>query len=89
MSRIYGELSMAVTEADIQAFAAFAREQAANGGADLTLAELAVKWQAVRQREEVNCAIRDSLADIDAGRTETFFDAQDSFRRDRNLPPRR
>lgn len=55
---------------------------------DLTLAELAIKWQAVRERKEVNSAIRDSLADIDAGRSEPFFDAQDSFRRDRNLPSR-
>ena len=79
---------MRVTEAEIQAFAEFAREQATGGEADLTMAELAVKWQAVREREEVNCAIAESLADIEAGRTEPFFESQDRFRRERILPPR-
>ena len=79
---------MRVTEADIQAFAEFAREQTAGGEADLTIADLAVKWQAARERQEVNCAIAESLEDIEAGRTEPFLESQDSFRRERNLPPR-
>ena len=80
---------MRVTEADIRAFADFAREQAARDEADLSIAELAVKWQATREREQVNCAIADSLADIEAGRTEHFFESQDRFRQERNLLPRK
>ena len=80
---------MTVTEADIHAFAEFARDQAANGGADLTMAELAARWQAAREREAVNSAIRDSLADVEAGRTELFSESQDRFRRERDLPPRK
>lgn len=80
---------MRVTETDIQAFAEFAREQTAGGEADHTIPELAVKWQAAREREQVNCAIADSLADIEAGRTDPFFESQDRFRRERNLPPRK
>jgi hypothetical protein len=81
--------SMSVTEADIQAFAEFARKQTASGQANHTIAELAAKWQAAREREQVNCAIADSLADIEAGRTEPFFESQDDFRRERSLPPRK
>ena len=80
---------MRVTEAEIQAFAEFAREQTTGGETDLTMAELAVKWQAAREREEVNCAIAESLDDIEAGHTEPFFESQDRFRRERNLPPRK
>jgi hypothetical protein len=80
---------MRVTQADIQAFAEFAREQTAGGEADHTIAELAAKWQATREREEANRAIAESLADIEAGRTDPFFESQDSFRRERNLPPRK
>lgn len=79
---------MPVTEADIEAFSEFAREQAANGGSEFTLTELVAKWQATREREEVNEAIRESLADIESGRAEPFLESQDQFRQERSLPPR-
>jgi hypothetical protein len=79
---------MTVTEADIQAFAEFVRQRTSRGEAELTIAELAAQWQATREREEVNSAIRESLNDIAAGRTEPFAQSQDSFRQGRNLPPR-
>ncbi|MEO8495138.1 MAG: hypothetical protein ABI614_08710 [Planctomycetota bacterium] len=78
---------MAVTDADIQAFVAFARQQAASNVADDTMTELVAKWQAVRERESVDEAIRESLADIEAGRTESFAESQERFRRERSLPP--
>jgi len=80
---------MRTTEADIQSFAEFARRQTAGGETDLSIAELAAKWEAAREREQVNRAVADSLADIAAGRTEDFFESQDAFRRDRKLPPRK
>ena len=76
---------MRVTEADIQAFVEFARMQTAEGEAVQTMAELATKWEA--EREQVNCAIAESLSDIETGRTTPFFESQDRFRRDRQLPP--
>ena len=60
---------MSVTESDIQSFAAFARDQATHDGAGLSITELAQKWDAQRQCEEVNEAVREGLADIEAGRT--------------------
>ena len=33
--------------------------------------------------------VADSLDDIEAGRTEPFFESQDRIRRERNLPPRK
>lgn len=74
---------MTVTEADIQVFSEFARLQAINGGTNITMGELAAKWEAVRERATANCAIRDSLSDIEAGRTEAFFESQDKLRRAR------
>ncbi|MCH8044914.1 MAG: hypothetical protein IID44_14470 [Planctomycetes bacterium] len=59
---------MAVTELDLQSFAAFVREQATSGP-DLSITELAQEWDAARQRDEVKAAIREGLADIEAGRT--------------------
>lgn len=79
---------MSVTISDVDAFAEFARQQATAGGADTTMADLAAKWQAMREREAVNEAIREGLDDVDAGRTQSFSDSQDAFRRARHLPPR-
>lgn len=79
---------MTVTDADIQAFAAFARKETLGNDASLTMSELVAKWQATRERESTNEAIRESLADIDAGRTELFAESQERFRQQRSLPPR-
>ena len=75
---------MPVTNDDIQDFHSFVDEKLANGGAD-SLRQLVVEWE---ERREANAAIRQGIADIDAGRTEPFFDSQDQFRQERGLPPR-
>ena len=76
---------MPVTRDDIQDFNRFVDERLANGGAN-SLRELVAKWE---ERQEVNAAIRRGIADVDAGRTEPFFESQDQFRQERDLPPRK
>ena len=76
---------MPVTRDDIQDFNRFVDERLANGGAD-SLRELVAEWE---ERQEVNAAIRRGIADIDAGRTEPFFESQDQFRQERDLPSRK
>lgn len=78
---------MPVTQADIQAFADYASARVNNGGVE-SMTQLFRDWLASRERDEVNTAIREGLADIEAGRTESFFDEADEFRRQRSLPPR-
>lgn len=75
---------MSVTKDDIQDFNRFVDEKLANGGAD-SLRQLVTEWE---ERQQVNAAIRQGIADIDAGRTEPFFESQDRFRQERGLPPR-
>ena len=65
---------MSVTKDDLRDFNRFVDEKLAGGDAE-SLRELVNEWEATREREEVNAAIRSGLADIDAGRTEPFFDA--------------
>lgn len=79
---------MAVTKADLADFHRFAEEQLDNGGSELSLDELVSQWHAGREREEVSDAIRESLDDIEAGRTQPFREATDEFRKNNNLPPR-
>lgn len=75
---------MPVTKNDIQSFHQFADDKLANGGAG-SLHELVTEWE---ERQEVNTAIRKGIADVEVGRTEPFFESQDRFREERNLPPR-
>ncbi len=75
---------MPVTKDDIQDFHCFVDEKLANGAAD-SLRQLVVEWE---ERQETNAAVRQGIADIEAGRTEPFFDSQDRFREERGLPPR-
>ena len=76
---------MPVTTDDIQNFHRFVDEKLANGGAD-SLRQLVAEWE---ERQEASAAIRQGIADIDAGLIEPFFDSQDRFRQDRGLPPRK
>lgn len=75
---------MPVTEAEIEAFADFARRQIHNGGAQRSLMELVQTWQALREQEEVHAAIREGLADIAAGRTRPAQEFMDEVRKKLN-----
>ncbi len=78
---------MPITLEDIHDFSQFATARLENGGAEFSLSELAQQWQAVREREEVNAAIREGLADIDAGRTQPAREFMDEMRKKYNISP--
>ena len=59
---------MSVTSADIQAFTDYAHARISNGGAE-SMAQLFRDWLARRDADDVHAAIREGLADIEAGRT--------------------
>ncbi len=75
---------MPVTKDDIQDFHCFVDEKLASGGAD-SLRQLVAEWE---ERQQANAAIRQGIADVDAGRAEPFFDFRDRFREACGLPPR-
>lgn len=77
---------MSVTQADIADFSHFARQQISNGGSELTLAQLAMRWQAARERQEVNAAIQEGLNAIDEGRYRSVDAFKDAMRKKHNLP---
>jgi hypothetical protein len=65
---------MAVTKDDLRDFNRFADERLSNGGAN-SLVDLAGEWEARRREvEETVADIRDSHADIDAGRVSSVAD---------------
>lgn len=77
---------MSVTQADIAEFSQFASQQIGNGGSELTLPQLALRWQAAKERHEAVDAVREGLADIDAGRTQDAFKFVEEMRNKYNIP---
>jgi len=59
--------TMAVTESDIQAFTSFLRSETADGGADLTIPQLAAKWAIARETAEVVDAVSEGQTEFAAG----------------------
>ncbi|MCI0492725.1 MAG: hypothetical protein L0Z07_07295 [Planctomycetes bacterium] len=78
---------MSITREDLDRFHRFAEERLGNDGTD-SIAELARQWQAAREREEVNEALRDATEDLKAGRYRTAADVSRDIDRKFNLPGR-
>lgn len=59
---------MNVTSQEIDGFASFAHETIAKTSEEMSFDDLVILWQSLRDRDEINAAIREGIADIDAGR---------------------
>ena len=71
---------MSVTPTELEAFHRFGTEQLAKGDRDLSWDDLMILWESRKNRESVNAAIREGIADIEAGRYEPLDDAMKSMR---------
>ena len=75
---------------DLRAFRQFIDEQLSNGGANLTLEEALIHWEVENQsdeeKEETLAAIRQGLADVEAGRTRPAEDVIRDLCRKFNFP---
>ena len=77
---------------DLRASRAYIDEQLTNGGAEMTLDEALIHWEAKHQtdaeKEETLRAIEQGFSDITAGRTRPFEDSDREFRAKHGLPAR-
>lgn len=71
-----------VTQAQVDSFHRFASEKLAGGGSDLSWDELFIQWRSISEREEVNAAIREGLADVEAGRCQPAVEAMEEIRKE-------
>jgi predicted transcriptional regulator len=77
---------MPVTQADLDQFHRFATERLNASTAELTIDDLVIEWDSLRNREEIKAAILEGLADIDAGRTRPADVVTDELRKKHNIP---
>ncbi len=77
---------MAVTQQELDRFHEFATHVIQNGDKDLSLDELIARWRALREREDVNLALREAIADLKAGRARPAEDVSNDLRKKYRLP---
>jgi hypothetical protein len=75
---------------DLRAFRQYIDQQLTNGGAQMTLDDALLNWefenQTGKEREDTLEAIREGLADADAGRTRPAEDVIRDLCREHNIP---
>lgn len=71
---------MAVTQAELDGFHEFASQRISAGHSELSFDELVLEWESVRDRDDINAAIRDGLADMEAGRHRPACEAMEELR---------
>jgi len=80
---------MTVTQHDLDSFHDFATQMLAHRREALSFEELFEQWCAKREREETIAAVREGIADAEAGRTVDIKDADAMIRTRLGFPPRR
>ena len=78
---------MFVTQAELDDFHSFASGMIGNGGASMSLVELASAWQGTRETLDANDGIRRGLAEVDAGKHRSLDEFMSEFRRQHNIAP--
>ncbi len=75
---------------DLRAFRQYIDEQLTNGGSEMSLDDALLSWEVENQtdeeREDTLQAIREGLADVEAGRTRPAEDVIRDLCRRHNLP---
>jgi predicted transcriptional regulator len=77
---------MAMTQADLDQFHRFATARLSSSPTELSIDDLVIEWDSLRNREEINAAIREGLADINAGRTRRTAVVTEELRKKHNIP---
>ena len=77
---------MAVTQGELDSFHRFATGRLRESEREFTIDDLVIEWDSVRNREQINAAIREGLADIEAGRTRPAGQVTEELRRKHNIP---
>ena len=80
---------MTITQDHLDSFHVFASQKLNNGHSELTWPELFDMWRIENpnadQQAEIYAALDESLADIEAGRTQPVAEAMDELRAKHNL----
>lgn len=75
-----------VTQQQIDDFHHFASERLGGDSVDVSWDELLIEWQSACERDAENAAIREGLADVDAGRYQPAAEAMEEVLKEFKFP---
>jgi len=73
---------MPVTKDELDHFHQFAANTIQHSEAEVSWDDLFIRWQSSRERSDINSAIREGLADVDAGRFRPATEAMEEIRKE-------
>ena len=73
---------MPVTKEELDHFHQFAEQAIRCSDSEVSWDELFIQWQSARERSDVNEAIREGLADVEAGRYRPAAEVMEEIRKD-------
>jgi predicted transcriptional regulator len=77
---------MTVTQKDLDGFYGFATGRLPSTGEELSFDDLVIEWESLRDREAINAAVREGLADVEAGRHRPAGEVMEELRKKHGLP---
>ncbi|MCA9105568.1 MAG: hypothetical protein KDA83_09100 [Planctomycetales bacterium] len=76
---------MTVTQQDLDGFYAFATARLHSAGEGMSFDDLVIEWESLRDRDDINAAIREGLADVEAGRYRAADEVMEELRKKHGL----
>ena len=77
---------MTVTQTELDQFHEFASQKIATEGVSVSFEDLVVEWESIRDKDAIDSAIRQGLADIKAGRYRSAEEVTDELRQKHGIP---
>jgi hypothetical protein len=79
-------LMSSLTTEEFESFADFSRAKLATGTSNLTLDDLVIEWESLKDRGDINAAIQEGLDDAASGRHRPAHQAMADIRKKYSLP---
>ena len=76
---------MTVTQKQLDDFYRFASDRVRSGGPPLSFDDLLIEWESLQDREDINAATREGLADVEAGRHRPAAEVMEELSKKHNL----
>ena len=77
---------MSTTRNQVDSFHQFAIQRLENGGGEPSFSDLLLDWDSATNREDINAAIREGIADVNAGRTRPACEVTEELRTKYDIP---
>jgi predicted transcriptional regulator len=69
-----------VTQAELDGFHEFASQRISKSPSEISFDDLVIEWESLRDRADINAAIREGLSDVETGRHRPAHEVMEELR---------